>query len=353
MPSRVDGVAFVFINCILAPANMKMHFVLVSSLMICAAPVALFQACADPILPYQQPIEQQLTNDLAIGNGDGNTLNRALAAFHRTSKSLSSDIAILRDLNHLLDETPNYPALLTNAVVSYTADFEARRDALVEQLRPAPISGTKTSAQRMLDKINAALSNAQNDTVLSRRIADLQTAATKIPPTSNTIQRALRTKVGLSVMTARIGALKFKSTRGGITGGTFQTAVGNAIGEFTGSNGVLTISGFDNGAIARGIHLHVEGISSNTPATYPLGIDQNTAFYDATEVSRRREYHFAADPTLTNGFVPNATLTIDFISTNYVLGKFTFVGTNVVPCCDTNTTASIHRGEFQLNFRRD
>jgi hypothetical protein len=342
-------VAFVFSNCILAPANMKMHLLL-SSLLIMGAALPVSEACADPILPYQQPIEQQLTNDLAMGSGDANTLTKALDTYHRTSKSLSSDIGILRDLDNLLAETPNYPALLTNAANDYLNDFEIRRDALVEQLRPAPISTTKTSAQKMLDKITAALSNAENATVLSKRIAYLQTAATKIPPTSNTIQRALRTKVGLSVMKAKVGVLKFKSTRGGITGGTFQTEVGNAIGDFVGSNGVLTISGFDNGAIARGIHLHVEGISSNTPSTYPLGVGENSAFYDATEVSKRHEYHFAADPALTNGFAAGASMTIDFISTNYVLGRFSFIGTNIADCCDTNTTASIHQGEFQVNF---
>jgi hypothetical protein len=113
---------------------------------------------------------------------------------------------------------------------------------------------------------------------------------------------------------------------------------------------VLTISAFDNGGIARGIHLHVEGIGSNTPATYPLGVGQNTAFYDATDVTPRREYHFAVDATASNGIVPSASLTIDFISTNYILGRFAFVGTNIVDLGDTNNTASIHQGEFQLNF---
>lgn len=329
---------------------MKMHLLL-SSMLIIGAALPVSDACADPILPYQQPIEQQLTADLAGGSGDAKTLNKALDTYHRTSKSLSGDIGILRDLNNLLAETPNYPALLAGAADAYANDFAVRRDALVEQLRPAPISTTKTSAQKMINKITAALSNAENATVLSKRIANLQTAATKIPPTSNTIQRALRTKVGLSVMKAKVGVLNFKSTRGGITGGTFQTDVGNAIGDFFVSNGVLTISGFDNGAIARGIHLHVEGISSNTPATYSLGVGQNSGFYDATEVSKRHEYHFAADPSLTNGFVPAATVTIEFISTNYILGRFAFVGTNIVDCCDTNTTASIHQGEFQLNFK--
>ncbi|HWN95961.1 MAG TPA: hypothetical protein VNT99_13070 [Methylomirabilota bacterium] len=352
---------------------MKMRFLLVPLLMVCATPALVFRAGADPILPYQQPILQQLNTDIGTGTGDTKTLNRALDAYQRTSKSLNSDIGILRDLESLLRTTPNYPALLADAVNAYLADFQGRRDALGEQLRPAPRSTTRTSAQTLLGKIDAALLNAETNTVMSQRIARLQTAAAKIPPASNTIQRALKTKSGLSSMSARIGALKFQSARGGITGGTFEPAPGNVVGEF-GSNGVLTFSAFDNGAIARALHLHVEGISSNTPATYPLGVEQNTAFYDATEVGRRREYHFGVAAWLSNSIVGGPSLTVDYIGTNYMLGRFAFIGTNaslfpnnhlicttnqvegtnVISCvlADTNTTATISQGEFQLNFNR-
>jgi hypothetical protein len=335
---------------------MKMPFLL-RSLWTTALFLLMFDAIAEPILPYQQPIAQQLQNDITAGSGDLNTLNRALSTYNRTSRSLASDIGILRDLNALLASNPNYPSLLSNAANAYLGDFQGRRDQLAEQLRPAPRSATKTSAQMLLRKLNASLSNAvvaadiPNTTT---EIKHLLAAAGKIPQTSNTIQRALRAPIGLSSVSAQIGALRFTSGRGGITGGpTFQSDPGTAVGEFGSSNGILTFSAFDNGSIARAIHLHVEGITSNTPATYPLGIGNNSAFYRATDLSHRREYHFQCDPALTNGLVTNAFLTVDFINTNYLLGRFGFVGTNAHPivATDTNTTASIHRGEFQLNFK--
>ena len=335
---------------------MKMQF-LPRSLWTTVLSLLMFDAIAEPILPYQQPIAQQLQSDITAGSGDVTTLNRALSTYNRTSRSLSGDIGILRDLNALLASNPNYPSLLANAANAYLGDFQGRRDLLAEQLRPAPRGVTKTSAQTLLRKLDASLSNAvvaasvPNTTT---EIRHLLAAAGRIPQTSNTIQRALRAPIGLSSVSAQIGALRFTSGRGGITGGpAFQSDAGTAVGEFGLSNGVLTFSAFDNGAIARAIHLHVEGITSNTPATYPLGTGNNSAFYTATDISRRREYHFQGDRALTNGLVTNAFLTIDFINTNYLLGRFAFVGTNANPvvATDTNTTASVHRGEFQLNFK--
>jgi hypothetical protein len=329
--------------------------VLLGCLLLVASVALVFEAGADPILPYQQPIAQQLTNDIAGGAGDANILNKALSTYHRSSKSLQGDISILRDLNDLLATTPNYPALLAEAAAAYLTDFSGRRDELYEQVRPAPRSTTKDSAKKLLGKIDAALSSAELATNTSDRIKHLGTAAGKFPNTSNTVQRALKQPIGLSSMIARVGALKFKSTKGFITGGTnFQSNTGTTIGEFSPSNGVLTVSGIDNGNIVRGIHLHVEGISTNSPVTYPLGVDQNSAFYDATDVSKRREYHFQCDPALTNDVVTNASLTIDFIGTNYLLGRFAFISTNHNPVSakDTNTAATISKGEFQLNFNR-
>jgi len=331
---------------------MKMH-VVIRSLLLVAISALAFDASADPILPYQQPIARQLTNDIAAGTGDQNTYNKALNAYHKTSKTLSSDINILKSLNDLLASEPNYPALLSEAAFAYQNDFEVRSAVLAEQLRPAPLSSTRTSAEKQLGKLNAALSNAAIATTTSARIADLKSAAAKIPTTSNTVQSALRVKIGLSSMTARIGNLSFKSTKGFVTGGTnFDSTVGTAIGEFTPSNGVLTVSAIDNGNIVRGIQLHVEGIGTNTPATYPLGVAQNSAFYDATDVAQRREYHFRVDPSITNVTVTNATVTIDYIGFNYLLGRFAFVGTNMVPSSakDTNTLVTVSRGQFQLNF---
>jgi hypothetical protein len=335
---------------------MKLHLVLCSALLLTAAIVPVQ---ADPILPYQQPIAQQLTNDIEGGGGNVNTLNKALDTFHRNSKSLNGDISILRDLNTLLASEPNYPTLLANAADAYLTDFQGRRDALREQLRPAPRSKVKDSANRLLQKIDRALATAEVATATSDQIKSLGTAAAKFPQASNTVQRALRQPIGLSSMVARIGALRFTSSKGFIAGGTnFHPNIGAVVGEFTKGvppdTGVLDISGIDNGSIVRGIHLHVEGITTNSPVTYPLAIGENSAFYDATDVPRRREYHFQGDSLLTNATVTNAFLTIDFLNTNYILGRFAFMGTNgsVCPSCDTNRIVTIHEGEFQLNLQR-
>lgn len=335
---------------------MKFHQLLVCSVLWIFAASPLLHA--DPVLPYQDPIRQQIESDLSGGGGDVNTLNKALDTYHRNSRSLSGDIGILRDLNALLADMPNYPALLAAAADAYRGDFEGRRDGLREQLRPAPRSTTKDSANRLLRKIDKALGTADVATATSDQIKALGQAAARFPITSNTVRRALRAPIGLSSMVARIGALKFASSRGGITGGTnFNANQGATIGEFKGAQeeegkGILTISAIDNGNVVRGIHLHVEDITTNTPATYPLGVGENSAFYDATLVGRRREYHFQAAAAVTNDVVPNAFLTIDFIGSNYLLGRFAFVGTNLVPVSptDTNLTAIISEGEFQLNF---
>jgi len=327
---------------------MKKHLLLLSLCFV----AMLAPLHADPILPYQQPIAAQLTNDLNSGGGDTATLNKALDTYHRNSKSLNGDISILRDLNNLLATTPNYPALLANAAADYLTDFQGRRDELYEQLRPAPRSTTKDSARKQLSRIDKALSNAEMAVVTSERIKHLGTAAEKFPNASNTVQRALKQPVGLSSVVAHIGALKFKATKGSITGGTnFQAGGGLAFGEFS-SNGVLSFSAIDNGSIVRGLHFHVEGISTNTPATYPLGVDHNSAFYDATDTATKREYHFQVNPAQTNATVPMAFLAVDYIGSNYLLGRFAFGGTNMFPNPpdDTNTTVTVSGGDFQLNF---
>lgn len=333
---------------------MKMH-VRFHALLFAATAALIPTASADPILPYQQPIAQQLMSDITAGTGKQATLNKALNAYHKTSRSLSGDITILKNLNDLLAAEPNYPALLANAALAYQNDFDGQSDALAEQLRPAPRGKIKTSAQTQLAKLNKALSNAAIATTTSARIADLKSAAAKIMTSSNTIQRALKAPVALSSMVARIGNLPFQSTRGFITGGTnFESGIGTTIGDFSPSNGVLTVSAIDNGNIVRGLQLHVEGIGTNAPATYPLGMGHNTAFYDATDVARRREYHFRVDASLTNASAPEAFLAIDYIGFNYLLGRFAFIGTNMLPISakDTNTTVTVSRGDFQLNFFR-
>ena len=328
---------------------MKMHFVCSALIALALVPVAF----ADPILPYQQPIEQQLTADLDSGTGNTATLNKALTAYGKTSKSLTGDTSILRNLNDLLTDEAGYESLLADAANLYLIDFQVRRNVLAEQLRPAPLSSTKDAARKQLSRLDASLSNAVNAVSTAQRISALHSSAGKLINTSNTVQRALRTKIGLSSMKASIGAISFQSSRGFITGGTnFSAAPGTSVGVF--SDGVLAVTGMANGNIVRAIHLHVEGITSDTPATYPLGSGGNFAFYDATDRSRRDEYHFEANSSLTNSAVPSAFVTIDYISTNYILGRFAFVGTNSQPqtAKDTNTIVTVSNGEFQLNFSR-
>ncbi len=333
---------------------MKLRFLL-SSLSCAVSATLVFQAGADPILPYQQPIEQQLTSDINGGIGDLRTLNSALRSYHKTSKSLSGDTTILRSLDKLLAATPTYVPLLSNAANAYQSDFQGRRDELNEQLIPAGLNVNKTYARSALVRVNNALSNAVHAATTSTRITRLQTAASKLAAASNAVQRALRTPLGFSSMMAHIGALSFQSSRGSITGGAnFRTAEGTFVGQFT-TNGTLDVSGFSGGSVTRGLSLHVEGIGTNVPSLYPV---ENRAFYGA--IYRRHEYHFQSDQGLTNSVVTNAFVSIDFIGTNYLLGRFAFIGTNLAPpliligtnYVATNHLVTVSQGEFQLNFSR-
>ena len=330
---------------------MKMRFLQFPLLLIASAALVV-SSSADPILPYQDPIAAQLNADLNAGTGDAQTLNRALTAYHKTSKSLKSDIGILQNLNSLLADTAGYPPLLLSASVAYQSDFEGRRNDLIQQLIPAPITESKDVAQTSLAKLTKSLLNAITAPTFSKRLNFQVNAAGQIVSSSNNVQRALKANVGLSIMKAQIGALDFNSDKGFVTGGTnFQTSDGNALGEIT-ENGILTFSAVDSGSVARGIHLHVEGITGDFPATYPLGLAGNQAFYDATDVPKKREYHFQVDPLLTNSVVPSAWLSIDYVGSNYMLGRFAFRGTNSHPIDvgDTNTVVTVSAGEFQLNF---
>ena len=322
------------------------------ALLVGVAPV--FQVSADPVLPYQKPIERRLTNEIALGLGDLTTLNKALDAYHKKSKSLSGDITILQNLNNLLDEEAGYPPLVAEAATNYLTDFQFRRDVLYEQLRPAPRSSTKDSAKKTLGKLDNALTSADlNHTNITKQLADLQSASQKIPSASNMVQMALKQPIRLSSMGAYVGALKFKSSNGYVTGGTnFVTSDGTAIGEFSPEAGTLTVAAIDNGTFTRGITLHVERIRPFAPVTYPLCVGENTAFYDVTDLSVSKEYHFLGSATMTNSVVTNAWLTIDYIGTNYILGRFAFRGTNMFPlsATDTNTAVTVSQGDFQLNY---
>src|SRR5438046_2711774 len=107
---------------------MKMHVPLHSLFTACAAMALVSQMAADPLLPFQQPSAQQLNDDITAGTGDQGTFNKALNAYHRVSRSLNNDIEILRSLNNLLANEPNYPALLSTAANTYQSDFQARRE---------------------------------------------------------------------------------------------------------------------------------------------------------------------------------------------------------------------------------
>ena len=316
--------------------------------------VSAFQALADPILPYQQPIAAQLNNDLNAHTGDLKTLSKALDAYHKISKSLNGDVTILKNLNSLLDNTAGYAPLLSDAATSYLADFQGRRDAIREQLRPAPRSATKDSANRALAQLDNALSNAVLHTITSKRISDLQSAAQRLASASNTVQRALRQPLRLSSLGARIGVLKFKSNQGSVAGDTsFVTGAGTTIGDFAPAAGTFSVLAIDNGSFTRGIQIYAQGITTNFPATYPLAAGENSAFYDVTDVASQRPYQFQASSTLTNSLVTNAWLTIDFIGTNYILGRFAFRGTNTTPTSlsDSNlATVTVSQGDFQLNY---
>ena len=345
---------------------MKMCFVPGPMLFLAACTALVWNAAADPILPYAQPVAVQLTNDINTGSPDVKTLERANKSFHTTSKSLRGDANILRSLNTYLGGLTGYAPLLTNAALDYQADFQLRRDEITGQLIPAPISPNKTSARTALTRVNNSLSNAVLATTTARRIQHLQNAASQLTLASNSVQRALRTRPGLSKMVARIGGLSFNSDKGQVVGGgTFQNDEGGASGRFT-AGGVLDLSAYDSGTVTRGLSLYVAGVGGNFPATYPLGVGANSASYDATDLRRREEFHFRAVAALTNTVVTNAFVSIDYIGTNslflsstsslpvsgYILGRFAFVGTNTsVLNTDTNRAfATVSEGEFQLNF---
>lgn len=333
---------------------MKMRFLLCFLLSVCAAPLLVFRAAADPILPYQEPIAQRLTNDIALGAGPLTTLNKALNAYHKPSNSLNGDLSILSNLNILLDDVDGYPPLLAQAADDYMAYLYARNVELATQLTPAPLTATRQNAINALKKVETTLSKAASATTLSARISKLATAASQQKTASNLVQQSLKQPVGFSSMHAMVGALNFKSTKGFSSGGTnFTSTFGTAFGEVSSSENTLTFSAVHNGNLVRGISLHVEGISLQTPAVYPLGVGQNTAFYDVTDVSTRQAYHFQGQSALTNSVVPFAFLSIDYIGSNYLIGSFAFVATNTANFYIANTNSlvtTINQGQFQLNF---
>ena len=344
---------------------MKMRFLL-GSAWLAASGLLVWQAAADPILPYQVPISVRLTNDINLGVPETPTLEKALKDYHKVSKSLKTDTTILHNLNNKLDEIEGYPELISDAAVAYQLDFELRRNDIARQLIPAPITSKKTSARDAITRVSNTLSNAAIATTTAKRISKLQTAAQQLDSASNSVQKALNAKPGLSKMVARIGGLSFNSEKGQIVGGgDFANNNGSTVGAF-GADGVLNVSAVDSGSVVRGLLLNVEGVSGTFPAIYPLGIGNNRAFYDATDLNKNDEYHFRVDTRLTNEVVTFSFVSINYIGTNscycggtssiptsgYILGSFAFVGTNAF-FLNSNTnrqTVTVSEGEFQLNF---
>jgi hypothetical protein len=344
---------------------MKMRL-LQGSLCLLAGFALIQRAAADPILPFQTPIAAQLTNDFNAGGPDARTFERGLDTFHKRSKNLRGDTGILRGLNNLLSDVPGYAPLLNTAALDYQADFQNRRDEITGQLVPAPISANKTAARTALKRVNSSLSNAVIATTTSKRLQHLHAAAQRLASASNSVQRALRTRPGLSKMVARIGVLSFAAERGQIAGaGSFFNNEGSTVGEFS-ESGVLSVSAVDSGSYTRGIHLHLSGVDGGFPVVYPLDNRGHRAFYDVTDLRRKREYHFQADGALTNSVITNGFVSIDYIGTNslflsrtssipvsgYVLGRFEFIGVNTSAVnTDTNLSfVTVSGGEFQLNF---
>ena len=179
-------------------------------MLLTAASLLAWNAKADPILPYSQPVAAQLTSDINGGSPDVKTLERALKSFHATSKSLRGDANILRNLNTTLNPIAGYAPLLTNAALDYQADFQLRRDEITGQLIPAPISANKTSARSALTRVNNSLSNAVLATTTAKRIQHLQNAASLLATASNSVQRARHTRPGRSQIVARHGGRSLK-----------------------------------------------------------------------------------------------------------------------------------------------
>ena len=59
---------------------MKMRALFFVLLVVCVAPLLVFRAAADPVFPYQEPIAQRLTNEIALGIEPQATLRKALNA---------------------------------------------------------------------------------------------------------------------------------------------------------------------------------------------------------------------------------------------------------------------------------
>ncbi len=318
---------------------------------LCAAAALLapgIPALADPTQPFALPVAAQLSNDVAALKAIPDRTARqsrqlskfksGLSIYHRDSHTLSGDIGILRSLNNLLAGSDGYPPLLDDAANLWLGHHEALHGSLAATLLVAPRGNVKTNAAGKLNTVSNLLVRAETAESTTDRIKELVTTSRKLITTSNTVARAAAQPKRLSSLGASIGRLYFVSTPD-LTTGAF-------------TNDTLDIVSTNAGAITRVIQLHVEGVSTN-PATYYLATEGNTATYTAVDLARKNT------ATQTNVLVfrglpgtetNRSTLTIDAVTTNYVLGHFTFtaeVSEQLLPT-DTNRVVRLS-GDFQLN----
>lgn len=313
---------------------MKEHVVVSRGAWLCglaALALSLGSLHADPLLPYSQPIATKLSNDMVTAEA-----RSALRAYHRPSKSLSTDISILRNLNNLLAGNPEYDPLLADAVSGYTADFQARQEAIRVQALPAPLSKPRTNSFGRLDFIRNLLVNTATNEDRGTQLRQLNTVAGRLIPASNMVQRALSAPVGNGGVWANIGRLNFRAVPKGIT--------------WSFEGGVFSLAATNSDVIRRVLLLNVEGVGE-APTSLPLATGNNTATYIATD---HRKPH--PEPFVFGG-IPGAetnqsTFYLDAITSRYIVGRFNFTATNPVPTVpgDTNITAVIHNGHFQLNL---
>jgi hypothetical protein len=218
-------------------------------------------------------------------------------------------------------------------LTSYKTDFQARHHDFELALVGAGRSAVQRQAATRLRSISNVLVKIENSTSTTMTLGYLDISARRLMAVSNLVRRAILMPINPSSMTAKIGRLSFNATQR------------STIGFLT--NGVLNLAGFSVADFGRGIQLYVTGVTTNTPATYPL-VGNNSATYTAVAPSSR-VFIFQSIP----GPEENpSSLTIDAITQRFVIGRFNFTGVIQGPISDsdTNTTATVTNGEFQLNF---
>lgn len=305
---------------------------------------------ADPIFPFSAPIASQLSNDVATlesipdrtaeQNRELSRDNAALRAYRRDATKWSSDVSILKNLYELLAGSSAYSPLIQQATSDYRGEFGVLEAELRRMVDTSPRSGIRSNAYKQLNLASNALVKADAAPNTRASITQLGTAAHRLDVASNLASRAASSKVRNSSAFAKIGKLNFVS-RAGSSFGTNQ-------------EGVLDFVATDNGLIRREIAFHIEGVTSDTPATYELGVGANTAIYTVTDPLRKNHgtntvVQFSAVPSSETH---RSVLIIDGIQTNYLVGRFTFLGftTNELNAADTNRFTTITNGEFQLTY---